>query len=195
VKKIVVIRYNAGNVRSVLFALGRIGIEGILSDDPAVIRSADAVIFPGVGEASSAMKYLKAKKLDEVILSLRQPVLGICLGMQLLCTGSEEGNVDCLGIFPEQVKKFSGSLKAPQVGWNRIRELKGDLFKGIDEGSHVYFVHGYYAGKGNGTISSTSYGLTYSSALQKENFFAVQFHPEKSSEAGSRILKNFIDLC
>lgn len=194
-KKIVVIRYNAGNVRSVLFALERIGVQGVLSDDPEVIRSADGVIFPGVGEASSAMKYLREKKLDEVILSLRQPVLGICLGMQLLCSFSEEGETTCFGIFPGTVRRFSVPLKVPQVGWNRITGLKGDLFKEIGDGAYFYFVHGYYVEQGESTSATASYGINYSCALQKNNFYAVQFHPEKSAKAGEQLLKNFIELC
>jgi len=192
--KVVVIKYNAGNVQSVLFALERIGVKGILSDNAEEIRAADKVIFPGVGEASSAMKFLKEKKLDEVILNLKQPTLGICLGMQLMCKHSEEGNSDCLGIFPMQVKKFKGELKVPQIGWNNIYSLKGKLFEGIKENEYMYFVHGYYAEKGNDTVAATNYILEYSSALQKDNFYGVQFHPEKSSDAGQNILQNFFSL-
>ena len=167
--KTVIIKYNAGNVQSVLFALERIGVKGILSDSPQEIISADKVIFPGVGEASSAMKYLKEKKLDEVMKNLKPSVLGICLGMQLMCKHSEEGNTDCLGIFPLQVKKFKGELKVPQIGWNNIYDLKGKLFEGLNENEYMYFVHGYYAEKGSGTIAKTNYILEYSPALQKEN--------------------------
>lgn len=195
--KLVVIKYNAGNTRSVLFALERLGLAAVVSDDPTVIRGADKVIFPGVGEASSAMTYLRARGLDEVIVSLEQPVLGICLGMQLLCARSEEGNTDCLGIFPQEIKKFAATAsheKIPQMGWNALRELKSPLFKGVSEGDAVYFVHGYYAEHGADTIAVTDYILPYSSALQKNNFYAVQFHPEKSGAVGERILKNFLEL-
>ena len=198
--KVAIIKYNAGNIRSVLFALERIGILAEVSDDAEKISSADKVIFPGVGEASSAMKYLKEKKLDEIIRNLAQPVLGICLGMQLMCRHSEEGNTDCLGIFPLQVKKFPHTkrdgeiLKVPQVGWNNISDLKGKLFNEIKENEYVYFVHGYYAESGTGTIAKTNYILEYSSALQKNNFYGVQFHPEKSSTAGQKILENFLKL-
>ena len=197
--KVVIIKYNAGNVQSVLFALERIGVKGILSDNANEINSADKVIFPGVGEASSAMKFLKEKKLDVVIKNLKQPTLGICLGMQLMCKHSEEGNTDCLEIFPLQVKKFNPTVnrekyKVPQIGWNTIRELKGNLFDDFKENEFMYFVHGYYAELGNDTIAKTNYILDYSSALQKNNFYGVQFHPEKSSETGQKTLENFIKL-
>lgn len=192
--KVVVIKYNAGNVQSVLFALERIDVKGILSDDPQEIISADKVIFPGVGEASSAMKFLKDKKLDALIKNLKQPTLGICLGMQLMCNHSEEGNTDCLEIFPLEVKKFKGELKIPQIGWNTVFDLQGDFFDNIKEGEYMYFVHGYYAETGNDTIAKTKYILEYSSALQKDNFYGVQFHPEKSSDTGQIILKNFLKL-
>jgi len=204
--KVAIINYNAGNIRSVTFAFERIGITPILSDDEEVIRSADKIIFPGVGEASSAMKFLKEKKLDGVIKNLKQPVLGICLGMQLLCKSSEEGNTDCLGIFDVTIKHFispsgggvrqerTGEDKVPQIGWNNIYALKSPLFNGIKENEYMYFVHGYYAPQNENSIATTNYILEYSSALQKNNFYAVQFHPEKSAEAGQKILKNFIDL-
>ena len=192
--KVVIIKYNAGNVQSVLFALERIGVKGILSDNADEINSADKAIFPGVGEASSAMQFLKEKKLDEVIRNLKQPTLGICLGMQLMCTHSEEGNTDCLGIFPLQVKKFVGDFKIPQIGWNNIYDLKGNLFSELKENEYMYFVHGYYAEFGENTISKTNYILEYSSALQKNNFYGVQFHPEKSSDSGQSILENFLTL-
>ena len=192
--KTVIIKYNAGNVQSVLFALERIGVKGILSDNADEINSADKVIFPGVGEASSAMKFLKEKNLDKVIINLKQPTLGICLGMQLMCEHSEEGNTDCIGIFPLQVKKFVGDFKIPQIGWNNIYDLKGNLFSDLKENEYMYFVHGYYAESGNDTIAKTNYILEYSSALQKNNFYGVQFHPEKSSEAGQKILENFLKL-
>ena len=198
--KVVIIKYNAGNVQSVLFALERIGVKGILSDNAEEINSADKVIFPGVGEASSAMKFLKEKNLDEVIKNLKQPTLGICLGMQLMCKHSEEGNTDCLGIFPLQVKKFplnkggKGVVKIPQIGWNNIYDLKAGIFNSMQETEYMYFVHGYYAEFGENTIAKTNYILEYSSALQKNNFYGVQFHPEKSSDSGQKILENFLKL-
>lgn len=192
--KLVIIKYNAGNIRSVTFALERIGVHALVTDDAAEISSADKVIFPGVGEASSAMNYLKERKLDAVVTSLKQPVLGICLGMQLMCRHSEEGNTTCLGIFDQQVKKFENKLKVPQIGWNKINHLKSILFNGVKEDAYMYFVHSYYAELGTNTIASTEYDISYSSALQKNNFYAVQFHPEKSSDAGQRILENFINV-
>ncbi|MGZ4036078.1 MAG: imidazole glycerol phosphate synthase subunit HisH [Bacteroidia bacterium] len=192
--KVVIIKYNSGNVRSVKFALERIGVSPLISDDADEIRSADKIILPGVGEASSAMKYLKENELDKVIVSLTQPILGICLGMQLMCRYSEEGNTDCLGIFNQQVKKFDDKLKVPQIGWNDISNLKTDLFKNITKNEFVYFVHGYYAELSENTIATTNYGIDYSSALQKNNFYGVQFHPEKSGIVGEKILKNFVTL-
>lgn len=197
---VVIIKYNAGNVQSVLFALERLGISPVLSDDPVEISAADKVIFPGVGQAATTMNYLKSKKLDVLIRSLNQPVLGICLGMQLMCAHSEEGNVPCLGIFEQQVKKFiasskeNTSYKVPQMGWNNIYNLQSPLFNSVSEDEHVYFVHSYYAELSQYTIATTNYMLEYSSALQKNNFYAVQFHPEKSSNAGQKILENFIKL-
>ncbi len=193
--KIVVIKYNAGNITSVEFAFKRIGIDVIITDDPNEIITADKVIFPGVGEASSAMNYLKEHKIDKLIRDLKQPVLGICLGMQLMCEYSEEGETECLGIFNKKVKHFgSHEFKVPQIGWNNIFDLKSPLFRGIKEDSFVYFVHGYYAELGENTIATTDYILKYSSALQKDNFYGAQFHPEKSGDVGEQILKNFIDL-
>jgi len=196
--KIVIIKYNAGNIRSVLFALERIGAEAQVTDEPDLILSADKIIFPGVGEARSAMNYLRERKLDLLIQNLQQPVLGVCLGMQLLCEHSEENDTVCLGIFSEAVKKFipleDEPLKVPQMGWNNIYDLKSPLFAGITENSYCYFIHGYYAGIGETTIAKTDYVQPYSSALHKKNFYGVQFHPEKSAEAGERILKNFIQL-
>lgn len=194
--KTVIIKYNAGNIRSVLFALERIGVEAVVTDDPELIRAADKVIFPGVGEASSAMAYLQEKQLVEVIRSLKQPVLGICLGMQLMCAHSEENDTPCLGIFDLPVLKFNNQpdFKVPQIGWNQIYDLKSPLLEGIDEQSFVYFVHGYYVPAGNQSIATTDYMQPYSSGLQKDNFYALQFHPEKSGEIGQRILQNFIGL-
>lgn len=195
--KTVIIQYNAGNIQSVLFALERIGAEAIVTDDIEQILQADKVIFPGVGEASTAMQYLKQRKLDQLIIQLKQPVLGICLGMQLMCEFSEENNTKCLGIFDEQVAKFKPvekQLKIPQIGWNNIFDLQSNLFKGIENDAYCYFVHGYFATKGMHTIASANYGITYSAALHKDNFYGVQFHPEKSAMVGEQILKNFIEL-
>ncbi|MDD3079512.1 MAG: imidazole glycerol phosphate synthase subunit HisH [Paludibacter sp.] len=192
--KVVIIKYNAGNIRSVLFALERIGVQALVTDDPDEIRGADRVIFPGVGEASSAMEYLRAKGLDKLICSLTQPVLGICLGMQLMCSFSEENDTPCLGIFTEKVKRFSETkgFKIPQIGWNNIFNLKTHLFNGVPENTFAYFVHGYYVEACDYAIAQTDYIQTYSSALHKDNFYAVQFHPEKSGDAGQKILENFI---
>jgi len=195
--KIAIIKYNAGNIRSVLYALERISHTAMVTDNADEIRSADKVIFPGVGEASTAMNYLKDRNLDKLICSLTQPVLGICLGMQLMCKYSEENDTECLGIFDETVRKFkveSLKLKVPQIGWNSIYDLKTDLFKNVTENNYCYFVHGYYAAKGEHTIATTDYVQPYSSGLHKNNFYGVQFHPEKSASAGEHILKNFIEL-
>ncbi|MCG2418837.1 imidazole glycerol phosphate synthase subunit HisH [Aequorivita sp. F47161] len=192
--KIVIVNYGAGNIQSIKFALNRLGVEAILTDDETKIRSADKVIFPGVGEASSAMQKLKASGLDKVIPTLKQPVLGICLGMQLLCNTSEEGNTKGLGFFDVGVVKFSNSVKVPQIGWNQIQNLKSNLFEAVSENENMYLVHSYYAPLCKETIASSEYGLQYSSALQKDNFYGVQFHPEKSSTAGEQILKNFLNL-
>ncbi|HLP03940.1 MAG TPA: imidazole glycerol phosphate synthase subunit HisH [Paludibacter sp.] len=190
---VVVIKYNAGNIRSVLFALERIGVDAVVTDDPTLIRAADKVIFPGVGEASSAMNYLKEKGLDKLISSLTQPVLGICLGMQLMCAHSEENDTPCLGIFNQKVKRFPDSqLKVPQIGWNNIHALKSPLFEGVNENAYMYFVHSYYVESCGDAIAKTDYIEEYSSAVHKDNFYAVQFHPEKSGEAGQKILENFI---
>jgi glutamine amidotransferase len=192
--KVVIVKYNAGNIRSVFFALERLGLHAIVTDRPDEIRSADRVIFPGVGEASSAMKYLKEKELDKLICSLTQPVLGICLGMQLMCAYSEENNTPCLGIFEQKVKLFPQvGLKIPQIGWNTITNLKSTLFEGLSEKAYMYFVHSYYVESCVNSIAKTNYGIEFSSALQKNNFTAVQFHPEKSGEFGQKILENFIN--
>lgn len=192
--KIVIIDYGAGNVKSVQFALERLGYDAICTNDAGIIQSADKVIFPGVGEASSAMAEIKSQGLDTLIPNLTQPVLGICLGMQLMCQHSQENDTDCLNIFPIDVLKFEETLKVPQIGWNIINQLKGDLFKGINNDSYVYYVHSYYIPKSEFAIALTDYGIQYSGAIQKDNFYACQFHPEKSSKVGEQILKNFIEL-
>jgi glutamine amidotransferase len=195
--KTVIIKYNAGNIQSVLYALERIGVSAMVTDSIQEIQTADKVIFPGVGEASSAMQYLRERKLDELIINLKQPVLGICLGMQLMCTHSTENDTACLGIFEEEVEQFETSdptIKVPQIGWNTITALKAPLFKGIAENSFAFFVHGYYAAKGKHTIATTNYIQDYSSALQKDNFYGVQFHPEKSALVGEQIIQNFLAL-
>ena len=192
--KVVVIKYNAGNVKSVLFALERIGVKGILSDKPEEISSADKIIFPGVGEAGSAMNYLKEKKLDSVIKNLTQPTLGICLGMQLMCRFSEEGNTNCLNLFDVSVKKIQGNLKIPQIGWNNIFNLNSRLFEEVTENEFMYFVHGYFVEKNSNSTATTNYITDFSSAIQKDNFYGVQFHPEKSGKAGQKILENFLKL-
>lgn len=192
--KIVIINYGAGNVQSVQFALQRLGFEGILSSDWNTIKSADKVIFPGVGEASTAMKKLKESGLDVLIPTLKQPVLGICLGMQLLCNSSEEGNTRGLGIFDIDIIKFSKKVKVPQMGWNTINTLKSELFKGIKENEFMYLVHSFYAPKCAESIAFTDYEKEYSSALQKDNFYGVQFHPEKSGKMGEQILNNFLNI-
>jgi glutamine amidotransferase len=195
---VAIIKYNAGNVQSVQYALQRIGVDSIVTDDKATIESADKVIFPGVGHANAAMQYLRERQLDQLIVSLQQPVLGICLGLQLMCKYSEEGNTDCLGIFDEQVKLFSTSLttvhKIPQIGWNNIYDYHSKLFTGINDNEFVYTVHSYYAALGAATIATTDYIIPYSAALEKDNFYAVQFHPEKSGKVGEQILKNFINI-
>lgn len=192
--KIAIIKYNAGNIHSVRLALQREGIEPMITDDPAIIRNADKVIFPGVGEASTAMDYLKKKRLDQIITNLNQPFLGICLGLQLMCAYSEENDTPCLGVFDNQIKKFPPKDKVPHMGWNTITNLTNSLFKGIENGSYVYFVHSYYAEISDIMIAQTEYILPYASALQKNNYYAVQFHPEKSGKIGAQILKNFLNL-
>jgi glutamine amidotransferase len=192
--KLVIIDYGAGNIKSIQFAFKRLGIEAVLSNNIDEIKAADKVIFPGVGEASSAMKMLKESGLDTVIPTLQQPVLGICLGMQLMCNSSEEGNTKGLGIFDVAIKKFSEKVKVPQMGWNVIYNLQSDLFKGIKEKEFMYLVHSFYAENCSEAIATTDYEIEYASALQKDNFYGVQFHPEKSSKAGEQILKNFLEL-
>ncbi len=191
---IAVIDYNAGNVRSVLFALDRLGVKAKLTNDHRQIRSAEKVIFPGVGEASTTMAYLRQEGLDALIRELEQPVLGICLGMQLLCTHSEENDTECLGIIPQQVLRFRPKQgeKVPHIGWNTINQLAADVFPNDLEGQHVYFVHSYYVEQGPFTIATTDYTVPFSSAIRKDNFIATQFHPEKSGFVGERILRNFL---
>ena len=191
--KIVIINYGAGNIQSIKFAIKRLGYEAILSHDIEEIQSADKVIFPGVGEASSAMSKLRASGLDKLIPNLKQPVLGICLGMQLMCHSSEEGDTKGLGIFDVDVIKFTNEVKVPQIGWNQIANLKSELFKNIEEKEHIYLVHSFYAPLCKETIAESEYGLKYSAALAKNNFYGTQFHPEKSSGVGEAILKNFLE--
>ena len=195
---IAIIKYNAGNVQSVQYALQRLGAASVVTDDASVIRNAEKVIFPGVGHAAPAMPFLKEKQLDKLIVSLQQPVLGICLGQQLMCNHSEEGDTDCLGIFNEEVKLFvppaSLAFKVPHVGWNSIYDFKSVLFDGVKKNDFVYSVHSYYTALGNETVATTDYIIPFSAALQKNNFYAVQFHPEKSGVVGETILKNFINL-
>lgn len=193
---IAIVKYNAGNVRSVQFALQRLGVEALWTDEPDALRAADKVIFPGVGEASSAMQYLRERGLDAVLRGLRQPVLGICLGLQLFCRYSEEGDTSCLGIFDVEVRRFrSPGLKVPHIGWNTLSNLREPLFEGVQDGNFAYFVHSFYAEMHPDFIAAQAdYGVPFSAALQRENFFAVQFHPEKSGETGQRILKNFLKL-
>lgn len=196
--EVAIIKYNAGNVCSVVNALRRLGVDPLLTDDPGLISRADRVVFPGQGEASSAMTYLRDRRLDELIRSLRQPVLGICIGQQLLCTHSEEGDTDCLGIFGAEVKRFrpkSHQDKVPVMGWNGLRNTSSPLFSGLEEnGSHAYFIHSYYVPLCDETIATADYILPYSAAMRKGNFFATQFHPEKSGRVGETILRNFLDL-
>ncbi len=196
---IVIIKYNAGNIQSVLYALERIGINAIVTDNHEAIKAADKVIFPGVGEASSAMNSLKENNLDALIKELKQPVLGICVGMQLLCDYSEENNTPCLGIINQPVKRFNptennSTEKVPQIGWNTIYDLKFPLMKGLEENSYCYFVHSYYVPINQYTIATTNYVQPYSAAFHKDNFYGVQFHTEKSSVVGEKILRNFITL-
>ena len=192
--KIAIIDYGSGNVQSIQFALNRLGFEGNLTKDPQQIITADSVLFPGVGQAESAMTKLRQSGLDKIIPQLKQPVLGICLGMQLMCNYSEEGNTEGLGIFDIDVKRFSNDVKVPQVGWNNIQNLKSELFLSIQENEFMYLVHSYFAPICAETIAITDYGQKYASALQKHNFFGVQFHPEKSGKAGEKVLQNFLNL-
>ncbi len=192
--RIIIIDYGAGNIKSIQFAFKRLGVEAVLSSNIEEIKAADKVIFPGVGEASSAMQKLKESGLDKIIPTLKQPVLGICLGMQLLCDFTEENNTNGLGIFTTRVKRFTNEVKVPQISWNTISNLQSSLFNGIDESAFMYMVHSYYAECCDAQIASTNYGVEYASALRKDNFYGVQFHPEKSSELGEQVLKNFLAL-
>lgn len=192
--KTVLIDYGAGNVQSVKYALNRLGVEPILTKDHDIIKAADKVIFPGVGAANAAMQQLRASGLDTLIPSLTQPVLGICVGMQLMCKSSQEGDVDCLGIIDAEVKKFDKGLKIPHMGWNNIEDVKTDLFHNAHHLEQMYFVHSYYVPVNEYTIATTNYGIPFSAAIKKDNFYAVQFHTEKSGDIGEAILKNFLEL-
>lgn len=192
--QVAIVKYNAGNIHSVRLALQRLGYQPVVTDDAQQLRQAERVIFPGVGEASTAMNYLRQRGLDQILVELRQPVLGICLGLQLLCRYSEENQTTGLGLFPVEVKLFPPEDKVPHMGWNSIHDLKGPLFHDIAEGSFVYFVHSYYAELSDWTIARGDYILPFSAALQKDNFFAVQFHPEKSGKIGEKILQNFLNI-
>lgn len=196
--KTAILKYNAGNTQSVLFALERLGAEAVVTDDPEELRSADKVIFPGVGEASTAMKYLRDRKLDQVLRELQQPVLGICLGMQLLCRHSEENDTPCIGVFDLAVKKFESPvgnfLKIPQIGWNNITGLHSVVFEHVPQNAYMYFVHSYFVELGPDTTAIANYVINYSAALQKDNFYAVQFHPEKSADAGQSLIESFLKL-
>lgn len=191
--KVAILKYNAGNVQSVRYALQRLGINPILTDNPEELKSADKVIFPGVGEAKSAMDYLKARHLDQLIKDLKQPTLGVCLGLQLMCKHSEERDTDCLGIFDVNVRKFqSDALKVPHMGWNNIHDLKTPLYEGLKNDDYVYYVHSYFAELCENTIAVTDYVNPYSASLHKDNFYAAQFHPEKSGDIGQKIIENFL---
>ena len=193
---VAIVKYNAGNVYSVVNALKRLGIDPLLTDDAEQLMKADRVLFPGQGEASGAMEYLKARRLDEVIRNLKQPVLGICIGQQLLCRHSEEGDTDCIGIFDAEVKRFLPTRhedKVPCMGWNRLYDTKSPLMQGL-EGEYVYFVHSYYVPMCQETIATADYILPYSAAMHNDNFYTCQFHPEKSGKVGEQILKNFLAL-
>ena len=195
--KVAVVKYNAGNIYSVIHALQRLGVTPVLTDNPEELQKADKVLFPGQGEASNAMRYLREHNLDKVIRDLKNPILGICIGQQLMCRHSEEGNTDCLGIFDVDVLKFQPQKhedKVPHMGWNQLENPTSELFKGFTEGEFVYFVHSFYVPVCENTIATTNYILPYSAALHKDNFYATQFHPEKSGSVGERIIKNFLEL-
>ena len=193
--KVAIVKYNAGNTASVANALHRLGVVPVITDAADELRNADKVIFPGVGEASTAMRYLRERELDKVIISLTQPVLGICLGMQLMCGSSEENETECLGILPYRVLRFeSETLKIPHTGWNRLYQLRSPLFEGVPDGSRVYFVHGFYVETGDDTTAESDYGQRFSAGVERENFHAIQFHPEKSGSVGARIMENFLKI-
>jgi len=195
--KVAIIKYNAGNIYSVDYALKRLGITPVITDDAEIIRSADKVLFPGQGEAGTTMSYLRSKGLDALICELKQPVLGICIGMQLMCRYSEEGDTDCLGIFDTEVKRFIPQRhedKVPHMGWNSLNDIKGELFKNLPENPYVYFVHSYYVPVTDSTAAVSNYIHPFCAAMQKNNFYATQFHPEKSGKIGETILRNFIEL-
>jgi glutamine amidotransferase len=191
---IAIIKYNAGNIRSVQNALGRLGYDSVVTDDVQTLISSEKVIFPGVGEASTAMNYLHERGLDQVIKNLTQPVLGICLGLQLLCSESEEGNTKCLGVFDNKVRRFEETDIVPHMGWNDINSLQGELFNGVETGDDMYFVHSYYADLSEQTTAICDYITPFSASLKKDNFYATQFHPEKSADIGKKILLNFLEL-
>ncbi|MBP5258509.1 MAG: imidazole glycerol phosphate synthase subunit HisH [Prevotella sp.] len=194
---VAIVKYNAGNIRSVENALRRLGVNPILTDDAECLRKVDKVIFPGQGEAQSAMAYLRERGLDRLIASLRQPVLGICIGQQLLCRHSEEGDTDCIGVFPVDVRRFIPSKheeKVPAMGWNALSDLKGNLYKGINNGEYVYFVHSFYVPQCEYTIATADYILPYSASLHKDNFYTTQYHPEKSGSVGEKVLRNFLEI-
>ena len=191
---IAIVKYNAGNIRSVKNALDRLGVASTITDDQQELASAEKVIFPGVGEAGTAMNYLKERGLDQVIRELKQPFLGICLGMQLMCAHSEEKDTECLGIFKEKVRKFPPEGIVPHMGWNNFSEIKGPLFEGLTTEANMYFVHSYYAEVGEETVGTSDYLIPFTSALQKDNFYGVQFHPEKSANEGKRLIENFLGI-
>lgn len=193
--KIAVVKYNAGNIQSLGFALNRLGVDPIITDDVSELQSADKVIFPGQGEASTAMRYLRDKKLDRVLKNLQQPFLGVCLGMQLMCEHTEENDTDCLGILPLRVRRFSHDLKVPHMGWNTIGEVaQDDLMKDVKNGEYLYFVHSYFVEKSEYSTALTEYGIEFSAAVRFKNYFAIQPHPEKSADTGMHILKNFLSI-
>ena len=192
---IAIVKYNAGNIKSVTYALNRLGVEPVITDNLEQLQQADKVIFPGVGEASTAMNYLRQRNLDALLPTLKQPVLGICLGLQLMCRHSEEGNVDCLNIFPLEVKRFEQAPKVPHMGWNTLQtQEQHSLFRNLDDASYLYYVHSFYAELGPETMATTTYGEEFSAVLHKNNFYAIQAHPEKSGKDGEQMLKNFLSL-